>query len=345
MRSLRRSIGPFLILVVIVMLVGTAGYALIERWSLLDSLYMTAITLTTVGFGEVRPLSAGGRIFTIALIVLGVGTVAYGLSSVGEYLLTAGLGRRLHRRRVDRMIVRLKDHVIVCGYGRVGRSVVQTLLENKIDLVVIESDNQVVDELNEEGLAAVHGDATRDDMLARAGIQRARALMVCSGSDTDNLFVVLSARTLNPDLLIVARSVDPESEKKMRRAGADRVISPYQLGGRQMANVLVRPRVTEFFDVVTLDSGLELWLEEITIDDGSLLAGQTVVDVDLRRKTGVTLVAMVKTASGSTVTPDENTTLEAGDDLIVLGTREQLDNLAQLADGRPSSATRHDNEE
>jgi voltage-gated potassium channel len=231
------------------------------------------------------------------------------------------------------MIRNLQDHVIVCGYGRVGRSALNMLRESSDSVVVIDQDEALVSEVREQGIAAVWGDATRDDTLREAGIERAGGLIASAGNDADNLFIVLSARTLNPKLHIVARTVNPENEAKMQRAGADRVVSPYQIGGRQMANILSRPNVTEFLDFVTLDSGLELWLEELRIGPDSPLAGQTVVEANLRRKTGATLVALLRSSSGATLTPDESTRLEAGDELIVLGTRDQLARLEDFARG------------
>jgi voltage-gated potassium channel len=231
------------------------------------------------------------------------------------------------------MIRNLQDHVIVCGYGRVGRSALNMLRESSDSVVVIDQDEALVSEVREQSIAAVWGDATRDDTLREAGIERAGGLIASAGNDADNLFIVLSARTLNPKLHIVARTVNPENEAKMQRAGADRVVSPYQIGGRQMANILSRPNVTEFLDFVTLDSGLELWLEELRIGPDSPLAGQTVVEANLRRKTGATLVALLRSSSGATLTPDESTRLEAGDELIVLGTRDQLARLEDFARG------------
>jgi voltage-gated potassium channel len=225
------------------------------------------------------------------------------------------------------MINKLMDHIIICGYGRVGRSAVDALLSHTQDIVIVEKDGHLVEELREEGILAVYGDATKDDVLKEAGIERAKGLMVCSGSDADNLFIVLSARSLNSDLFIVARMVDPDSERKMLRAGANRVISPYQLGGRFMANILTHPRVTEFLGLVTLDSGLELWLEEYVIEQDSPLDDSTVIEADLRKKIGVTLVGVLRQSSGDILTPDGNTRLVAGDILIVLGTREQLGEL------------------
>jgi voltage-gated potassium channel len=298
---------------------------------------MTAITLTTVGFKEVRPLSRSGQVFTIVFLFLGVGTLAYALNTAGQYFFEVDIGERLRRRRSRRMIERLENHVVVCGYGRVGQSAARILKESETDVVLIERDQQRVESVQTEGLSIVIGDATKDEILKEAGIERAKGLMVCTGSDTENLFIVLSARTMNPDLNIVARSADEENQSKMRRVGADRVISPYQLGGRFMASVLTKPHVTDFLDVVTLDSGLELWLEEVRITEGSPLAGHTVVEADLRRKTGAILVALLRHETGTTMMPDEKTRLLVGDQMFVLGTKDQLQKLGDMAGRSPTN--------
>lgn len=311
---------------------GTVGYIIIEGWSFLDSLYMTAITLSTVGFGEVQPLSNNGRIFTVVLIFTGIGTIAYGLSSLGEFLVSSNLGPTLRKRQSKRMISKMKDHVVICGYGRVGRSAVNSLLKVRDDIVVVDRSDAVVDEIRQKGIPVIHGDATNDDILRDAGLERARSLMICGGNDADNLFIVLSARTMNPSLTIVARSVDQANESKMVRAGANRVVSPYQIGGRFMATVLTRPRVTDFFQQVTLESGLELWLEEVEIRIGSKLDGSTVVESEIRKSTGVSLVGLMRKSTGETLTPDPSTRIEAEDVLIVIGTRDQLATLQELAE-------------
>lgn len=303
---------------------------LVEEWTWIESLYMTVITLTTVGFGEVRPLSTASRVFTIILILLGAGTVAYGLSSVGEYLLTAGVVEKIRQRSLMRTIEKMENHIIISGAGRVGRTAGEALREMGRDFVIMDTDPNVIKELADAGWVALEGDSTQDDALREVGIERAMGILVCTGNDSDNLFIVLSARALNPNLLIVARSIESVNEAKMRRAGADRVISPYQIGGRHMATIVVRPQVARFLDFVTLDTGLELWLEEVSIDQDSSLAGKTVVEADLRRRTGVTIVALLRGDGGTMATPDENTRLAVGDELIVLGTREQLEALSKL---------------
>jgi voltage-gated potassium channel len=330
MRSFKRQFLPLVGLLLGVLAFGVAGYYIIEGWSLLDSLYMVAITLTTVGFGEVQPLSSTGRVFTIIFLLVGVVGVAYTLSAVGEYILTSNAGQQLRKRRVKRMIERMRDHVVICGYGRVGQNAVRALLDSGETIVVIERDERLAEHFSHAEIPVIIGDATQDDTLRQAGIASAKGMIVSAGDDSVNLFIVLSARTLNPDLYIVARSVNSENEIKMRRAGANRVVSPYQLGGRYMANVLIRPHVTEFIGMVTLDSGIELWMEELKIGTDSSLAGHTVVEADLRRRTGVTLVALLRQSKGTTLMPDQNTQLEVGDELIVLGTREQLAKLEEL---------------
>jgi voltage-gated potassium channel len=329
MLSFRRSILPLVVIFVLLFAGGTVGYILIEGWTMADSFYMTAITLTTVGFGEVRPLSPLGRIFTVFLILSGVGSVAYGFSSLGEYLLTGSVAARLRSRRMTRLIDKLEDHVIVCGYGRVGKSAAITLRDSKRAIVILDFDNTQIESALTDGFTVLQADATKDDALIQAGVQRAWGLIICTGDDARNLFIVLSARALNPQLYIVARTVDAGNEQKMIRAGANRVVSPYQIGGKHMANIVVRPHVTDFLDVVTLDGGIELWLEELVIQPDSALVGQTVGQTNIRQATGVTLVALLR-SGGGTVTPNADTTLEVGDELIVLGTREQLSQLEEL---------------
>jgi voltage-gated potassium channel len=329
MLSFRRSILPLVVIFVLLFAGGTVGYILIEGWTMADSFYMTAITLTTVGFGEVRPLSPLGRIFTVFLILSGVGSVAYGFSSLGEYLLTGSVAARLRSRRMTRLIDKLEDHVIVCGYGRVGKSAAITLRDSKRAIVILDFDNTQIESALTDGFTVLQADATKDDALIQAGVQRAWGLIICTGDDARNLFIVLSARALNPQLYIVARTVDAGNEQKMIRVGANRVVSPYQIGGKHMANIVVRPHVTDFLDVVTLDGGIELWLEELVIQPDSALVGQTVGQTNIRQATGVTLVALLR-SGGGTVTPNADTTLEVGDELIVLGTREQLSQLEEL---------------
>lgn len=323
-------IARIIIFIVAVFLLGIGGYMIIENYSFMEAFYMTAITLTTTGFGEVRPLSDPGRLFTIVMLFMGVGVIAYVLGTSVEFIMGSFSGQ-LSRRRMLRSIQDLKDHIIICGYGRVGRSAASALLQSGNQVVVIEKKvNPPVDEKH-KSIYLLEGDATNDELLQAAGISQASGLLVSTGDDAVNLFIVLSAHALNPDLYIVARSGKPENERKMRQAGANRVVSPHRIGGQHMANIMIRPHVTDFFDVVTLDDGQELWLEEIVLEAGAPIAGQTIGEADIRRKTGVTVVAIVRQKGGSTITPRANTELDVGDQLIVLGTREQLTEFQGLA--------------
>ena len=307
---------------------GTLGYVLLEGWSLGDAMYMTIITVGSVGYGEVRDLSAIGRIFTGILILFGVGSVAVSFTLLVESVFTDEFRHDLWERRMEKKLEKLQDHVIVCGYGRVGRNAIDAInQENRRDIVVIDQSHDRFDH-SQDNFLAVEGDATEDATLKRAGIERAWGLLVATGSDSVNLFVTLSARALNPNLTIVARSSNEENNDKMTRAGANRVVSPYDIGGQRMAHSLMRPHLTEFLDVLTTDSGMELFLEELNVADASGLLGRTLSDVDLRNKTGVTLLAVLRPEG--VVTPNADFKFSSKDALIVIGTRQQLDALEAL---------------
>ncbi len=304
---------------------GTVGYMIIEGWNVADAFYMTAITLTTVGFSEVRPLTTNGRFLTVALLVFGVAFIAYGL----EYLLTANLGESWRNRRMMQTIESLENHVIVCGYGRVGQSAVASLQNGKRQVLIIEKEPEKIPMLGQNSHLFLKGDATKDEVLQQANIDQAWGMLVCTGEDSGNLFIVLSARALNANLYIVTRSIGAENERKMLRAGANRVVSPHQIGGRHMANIIERPHVTDFFDVVTLDGGIEIWVEELVIEEMSPLVSKTVGEANIRQETGVTIIALRRENYSSI--PDPHTRLQPRDELIVLGTREQLAQLKKLA--------------
>jgi voltage-gated potassium channel len=320
----RRKVIRLVLLFVAVVVIGTGGYVLIEGWSWNDAIYMAAITLSTVGFGEVRPLSSGGRIFTTLLIFAGVGLIIYFFSNMAEYLVSLNMEHEWHKRRSRNMARKMNNHVIICGFGQVGSSAAKALVESGHQIVVVDSNPESIAAAHQLDLAAIEGDATEDKILLLAGVERAESIIVSTGDDSLNLFVVLSARSINPSLSIIARANLSANAEKLRRAGANRVVSPYEIGGQHMANIVIRPHVTDFFDFVTLPGGEEIWLEEQTLGENCPLVGHSVIESDIRRKTGVTLIAIYRPENQTNFLPDPGFKLASRDKLIVLGTREQL---------------------
>ncbi|MCP4610433.1 MAG: potassium channel family protein, partial [Planctomycetes bacterium] len=237
-----------LLALTVVFVIGTAGYMAIEGWTFLESLYMTAITISTVGYSEIEPLSSGGKIFSIFLIIGGVGIMFYTVTIIAEYVAEGHFGSTIGRRRMKDQIKKLENHFVVCGYGRVGREVATTIKDDGVPFVVIEQDKARLDQASKDGCLFLEGDVTSDDILAEAGVGRARALIAAVGNDEGNVYVTLSARAMNPDIFIAARASARDSEHKLRRAGADRIVFPQKLGGRRMAMVAMRPWVVDFID-------------------------------------------------------------------------------------------------
>jgi voltage-gated potassium channel len=312
----------------LLMAIGTFGYTLIEGWPVLDSLYMTIITLSTVGFGEIRPLSPLGKFFTAGLILLGVGTLAYLATWTFEALIER---RLLHWRRVQMGIKRIRQHVIVCGYGRMGATVCTHLMQRGVPLVVVERDAALTERLDQLGILHVMGDATDDSTLAGAGVERAMALAAVMPHDADNLFVTLTARKLNPELTIVTRASIDKNEPKMITAGANRVLNPYRNGGRLMVRQLLQPSVTEFIDVIS-GSEMKLSLEEVELQAASTLAGVTLREAPIRKEMDVIVVG-VRRGEEMIFNPPPDHAPQAGDVLVVLGRPENLRRLEKLAAG------------
>ena len=313
-----------------VLAIGTLGYRVLG-FGVRDALYQTVTTVTTVGFREVEPLSGTGKVFTIMLILAGVGTALYTFGAAVEFLVEGDLRQVQRRRHMDRAISRLNGHVIVCGWGRVGRSIARHVAASNQTVVVIDSDPERV-----EGISYLHviGDATDDDVLLAAGIERAAALIAAVDTDADNLFIALSGRSLQPELFIIARARDEGSDAKLRRAGADRVVNPQALGGARMAAFVSQPRVAEYLDVVMHDRQQEFRLEEVDIDASSRFAGRTLQDADIPHRTGA-LVLALRTATGEFITnPSVATTLMPGQTLIVIGTESELNELTTASEGR-----------
>jgi len=317
----------------LLMIGGTLGYSWIESWPLLDSLYMTVITVSTVGFGELRPLSGLGKAFTSLLILFGVGTLAYTVGKFTEALIERPM---ISARRMRMEIKRMREHVIVCGYGRMGATVGLLLQNQSTSIVVLEKEPSVCERLNRHHIPYIIGDATDDATLAEAGVQYAQALAAALPSDADNLFVTLTARRLNPEMTIITRSTEQKNNSKMIDAGATRVVNPYRHGGRLMAQQLLQPNVTEFIDVVSQWGGADLSLEEIQLQAGSTLAGVALRDAPIRSELDVIVVGLRRPTQGFIFNPSPDQLLEAGDIMIVLGRRENLLALAQTAAGTES---------
>jgi voltage-gated potassium channel len=310
-----------------VLVAGTVGYLLLG-FSLLDALYQTVTTVTTVGFREVQPLSGGGRIFTMVLILVGVATVLYAFSLLMGALIEGQVRELLGRRRMERQISRMSGHVIVCGFGRVGRKIAEYVSKSGQQVVVVDRDGQ---RLIQEPYPAVVGEATEDRVLCEAGIQRARVLVTALTTDADNLFVTLSGRAIRPDLFIVARARVEDSEGKLSRAGANRVVNPQSIGGQRMAAFVLQPHVAEFLDVVMHDGTLEFRLEEVAVPTGSPLAGASLREAHIRDRTGSLILALRGGDGSFTTNPPPETVLAAGQILIAIGTEAQLKALAEAA--------------
>ena len=302
---------------------GVIGYMTIEGWSFVDALYMTVITLSTVGYQEVRELSEGGRVFNVVLIVFGVGTMLYTLTTLVQYVLEGNLASIWGRRRMKEKTSKLKDHVILCGFGLVGREVARVFKSEGVPFVVIEQDPEALTLAAKNDYLCLQGDATSDEMLEAAGIRKARALVAALGSDADNVYVTLSARGTRPDLFIVARASVEESEPKLTRAGADRTMSPYRIGGRRMAMLTLRPVVVDFIDTTMRSRGGELVLENVRVSSSSPVGGKTIEEG--RRYCGEAAILAVKKRDGDLLAnPSPETLVEVDDELVVIGTREQL---------------------
>ncbi|HDP70046.1 MAG TPA: potassium channel protein [Actinobacteria bacterium] len=322
---LRLALTVFLIMLVS----GTTGYVLIEKFTLLDAFYMTMITISTVGFREVNTLSPTGKIFTIFLIIGGVGTGIYALSVAVEFFIEGHLMGMVGERRMEKKINELRNHYIICGFGRVGRQIAAEFKKAGVPFVIIENKPEVAFKFQEESFMFIEGDATNDKILEMAGTLKAKGLIAAIDTDADNVFVVLSAKSLNPEIFIVARADLEESEGKLKKAGADRVISPTVIGGRRMASLILKPNACDYLDIVTHGEDLEFQLEEIRVGKNSILVNKTLGEVDIKSKTG-TLVLAIRKDDKYNTNPSSSTMISEGDILIIIGTRGQMDALQML---------------
>lgn len=319
LRRLRIVAAAFLGVIVL----GVVGYIIVMGMSLAEALYMTVITVSTVGYGEVVPLTESGRWLTIGLIVAGVGSVSYGAVTAAEFVVEGHLGQYIERRRMQRAIEDLSDHVIICGFGRVGRHLARAMDTEGVDYVIIEDDADKLEELAELGLLALGGDATAEHTLEEAGLDRARAVVACVNTDADNVLITLTAKGLHPEVTVVARAKADENESKLRRAGADRVILPSNIGARRIASLITRPVVADFLEGLGV-GGADLTLEEVPVHDGDELDGVALRDAGIRERFGVTVLAVRRSTSQLDTHPSPDLQLTGGDVLVVLGGEDDI---------------------
>ncbi len=315
---------------VVMIIAGTLGYILIEGWGVLDALYMTVITVASVGYSEVQTLSPAGRIYTMVLIFSGLGFFVYVAGAVVQFMVEGQIRNALGRRRLDKKINQLENHYIICGYGRIGRVLCKKLNSKPIRLVVIEKDPEQIPVMEADGVLYLSGDAASELMLVKAGITRARGLVAVLATDTDNVFLVLTARQLNKDIEIIARAGHEGSTAKLTAAGANRVESPYAVGAANMANRILRPTVTTFLDLAFTHRRKDIQMEEIPVAENSPLVGTTLKDSGIRQNYNLIIIAIKKADGGMLFNPSFEATVNSGETLIAVGESGNLEKLEKV---------------
>ncbi len=306
---------------------GTIGYIVIEHWNFYDSFYMTILSISTTGFGEVHPLSNLGKLFTVIIIITGLTSIAYLGGRVAQALIETYIFRR---RRMGLKLKLLKNHYIVCGYGRMGKYICKDLEQAKVPFVVIEKNRDVLEELAESNYLHIVGDSTSDDALISAGIKHARGLLAVVSSDAENVFTTLTAKDLNPDIYVVSRCLEEESMSKLKKAGADRVISTYEIVSHRMAHMLIHPGVAEFLDIVVGTGPTDLHLEELRIEETSSLSGKTLAESPIKKELNIIIVLIERADGLSIYNPASNEKIMVGDRLIAIGESANLKKFTEL---------------
>jgi len=322
-----------LLILTLIVAAGSTGYMIIEGWSFFDSLYMTVITITTVGFGEVKDVSITGRIFTIFLIIMGMGIIAYSVGLIAQAMVELQISTIIGRKKLDQRIKTIKDHYIVCGFGRIGKVICKELNVKKIPVLVIDNNSESKEFLDAESIPYIIDDATSEDALLEAGVERAMGLISVVASDSDNLFITLTARGLNHSAFIIARADEEKSEKKLMRAGADKVFLPYIIGGHKMAQSITKPAVTDFLEFTIHNKDMGLEMEEVHVNKGSRLNGFKLMDSGIRQEMDIIIVAIRKKTGEMSFNPSSETCIEAGDTLIALGKKNDLKKLEKILTG------------
>ena len=315
---------------ILIFIIGTLGFHFIEGWSLTESLYTTVITLSTVGYGDFYPETTAGRLFTVILVIFGVGTMLYTIGLLTETMVDARFRSLMGRGKLEKMIKKLNRHYIICGCGRIGYLICKELSQEKIDFVVVDNNPEIIQKIQDEGITYYKGDATQDKTLVAAGIKRARGIICALPSDAQNLYVILTAKELNPDIYVLSRSEESESERRLLRAGADRVISPYILGGMRMAMAISRPAMLDFIEITTRRQSLELRMDEIDIGEGSPVIGKSLEGSEIRQRYGLIIVAVKKDSGQMIFNPVANYVISQGDKLIALGEDDNVTRFAQV---------------
>lgn len=325
-----RQLRISLILLAGILAFGTVGYTAFEAMTIFDAFYMTLITISTVGFSEIKPLTEIGRTITIIIIFAGISVGTYAIGTIARIFIEGELTKFLGRRSLAKQIATMLDHYIVCGYGRIGKIICRELDADDIPFVVIDHNPDLLEELEEKGYPFILMDATSEDVLKKAGLERAKGIVTAVNSDAHNVYITLTAKGLRPDIFVLARASDINNESKLMRAGATHVVSPYLIGGRRMVQVLKRPTVVDFIDIATMGNKLGLMMEEAVISPASDLVDKTLIQSNLRRDFGVIIVAIKRPKADMIFNPLPSEKLQAGDVIVVIGKREALERMRDV---------------